>query len=147
MKELMMIQKMWSEDCIIVSNLEDATRQTPMLHSKYLSLLSEAKITLKRVEFEQKRLLKDKWLYYTGKMTQEEMLAKGWQFDPFNGLRVMKTDMEYYYNSDIDIQASIEKINYWKTVIDTLQEIIENIKWRHQTIGNIIKWKVFESGG
>ena len=25
-------------------------------------------------------------------------------------------------------------------------QIIENLKWRHQTISNIIKWKQFESG-
>jgi len=32
-------------------------------------------------------------------------------------------------------------------MIDTLSEIVNNLNWRHQTIGNMIKWKVFEAGG
>lgn len=147
MKELNMIHKMWGEDSAIGSKLDEASQQTPALHAKYLRLLSEAKMKHKYLELNQKKLLKDKWLYYNGKMTREEISARGWEFDPFDGLKVMKTDMDHYYDSDSDIQKSIEEIAYWKIVIDTLSEILENIKWRHQTIGNIIKWKVFESGG
>ena len=58
----------------------------------------------------------------------------------------MKGDMDHYYNSDPEIQKSEEKVEYWKTVISTLQEIVDNVKWRHQTIGNIIRWKQFEAG-
>lgn len=147
MKELNMIHKMWGEDSVIGGKLDEASQQTPALHAKYLRLLSEAKMKHKYLELNQKKLLKDKWLYYNGKMTREEISARGWEFDPFDGLKVMKTDMDHYYDSDSDIQKSIEEIAYWKIVIDTLSEILENIKWRHQTIGNIIKWKVFESGG
>ena len=53
--------------------------------------------------------------------------------------------MEHYYNSDPEIQKSEEKIEYYKTVIETLSEIINNLNWRHQTIGNIIKWKLNSS--
>ena len=94
-----------------------------------------------------KNLLKDKWLYYNGKMDREQIAAKGWIPDPFDGLKIMKGDMDRYYDSDPDIQQTVENIAAWKNVIDTLSEIMENIKWRHQTIGNIIKWKAFESGG
>ena len=54
--------------------------------------------------------------------------------------------MEHYYDSDPEIQKSEETVQYWKTVIDTLTEIVSNLNWRHQTIGNIIRWKQFESG-
>jgi len=54
--------------------------------------------------------------------------------------------MNYYYDADPEIQKSEEKIQYYKTVLEALQEIIDNLKWRHQTIGNIIKWRQFESG-
>ena len=138
---------MWSEDCkISQTKLDETSRVTPMLHAKYLELLSNTKLMLKRAEFAQKGLLKDKWLYYNGKMSQEELADKGWEPDPFNGLKILKGEMEYYYDSDPDIQKSEEKIQYYKTVIETLTEIINNINWRHQTIGNMIKWKQFESG-
>ena len=70
---------MWEKDSVIGSKLDEASRVTPNLHSKYLTLLSENKLQLKRAEFSQKSLLKDKWLYYNGKMSQEDMLEKGWE--------------------------------------------------------------------
>ena len=148
MQQLNLILDMWQKDCKIEpQHLDKSSAQTPILHAKYIQLLAEAKQQHKRAEFAQKNLLKDKWLYYNGKMTDDEIKARGWSFDPFNGLKIMKGEMDYYYDSDTDIQKSIETIHNWKTVIDTLSEIIDNLKWRHQTIGNMIKWRQFESGG
>tara|TARA_Y100000004_G_scaffold130961_2_gene147725 strand:- start:144 stop:560 length:417 start_codon:yes stop_codon:yes gene_type:complete len=137
---------MWAEDSQIKMQLDESSRETPKLHAKYLELLSTTKLMLKRTEFQQKVLLKEKWLYYNGKMSQEDVVEKGWNPDPFDGLKILKGEMDYYYDSDPEIQKSEEKIQYYKTVIDTLEQIISNLNWRHQTIGNIIKWKQFESG-
>jgi len=147
MIDLKKVHEMWQNDSNIDNNqLDETSRQTPKLHSKYLQLWSTAKLELRRTEFEQKKLLKEKWLYYNGKMDQETLSQKGWNPDPFDGLKILKGEMDYYYDSDPEIQKSEEKIQYWKTVIETLTEIIDNLKWRHQTISNIIKWKQFESG-
>ena len=147
MIDLKKVHEMWQHDSNIDNNqLDETSRQTPKLHSKYLQLWSTAKLELRRTEFEQKKLLKEKWLYYNDKMDQETLSQKGWNPDPFDGLKVLKGEMDYYYDSDPEIQKSEEKIQYWKTVIETLTEIIDNLKWRHQTISNIIKWKQFESG-
>ena len=147
MIDLNQVHEMWQKDSVIDNHsLDDTSRNTPKLHSKYLQMWSEAKLSLKRAEFEQKKLLKDKWLYYNGKMDRETLEEKGWEPDPFDGLKVLKGELDYYYDSDPEIQKSEEKIQYWKTVIETLTEIIDNLKWRHQTISNIIKWKQFESG-
>lgn len=138
---------MWAKDCVIDPNeLDKSSREQPILHAKYLELLSTYKLQLKRAEFSQKSLLKDKWLYYNGKMDQQRVQELGWEIDPFDGLKVLKGELDYYYDSDPEIQKSEEKIQYFKTVIDTLTDIINNINWRHQTISNIIKWKQFESG-
>lgn len=147
MIELNEILSMWENDCKINSmKLDDTSRDTPNLHAKYLRYLTEVKLQLKRAELKQKSLLKDKWLYYNGKMSQEELEEKGWDPDPFNGLKVMKGEMDHYYDSDPEIQKSEELIEYWKTTRDTLTDIIDNIKWRHQTIRNMIAWRQFESG-
>jgi hypothetical protein len=146
--DLKMILDMWSSDCVIgQTSLDESSRQTPLLHAKYLELLSTAKLRLKKAEQEQKVLLKDKWLYYNGKMDQTEIEEKGWKPDPFDGLKILKGEMDYYYDSDPEIQHSVEKIEYIKTTIDTLNEILNNVNWRHQTISNMIKWRIFESGG
>ena len=147
MIDLKKVHEMWQKDSIISNaQLDETSRNTPQLHAKYLQIWSTAKLELRRAEFEQKKLLKDKWLYYNGKMDQKTIEEKGWLPDPFDGLKVIKGEMNYYYDSDPEIQKSEERIQYWKTVVETLSEIIDNLKWRHQTIGNIIKWKQFESG-
>ena len=138
----------WSIECVIDKvSLDETSRQTPVLHAKYLQLLTHAKLMLKRAEASQKVLLKNKWLYYNGKMDQSEIEEKGWKPDPFDGLKILKGEMDYYYDSDPEIQHSVEKIEYIKTIIDTLNEILNNVNWRHQTISNMIKWRIFESGG
>lgn len=146
--QLEQVLEMWSEDSQLPrDNLDEVSRGTPALHAKYLTLLSQAKLRLKKAEMDQKTLLKKKWLYYNGKMSEEELKATGWDFDPLNGLKVMKGEMDYYYDSDKEIQESELKIQYLNTLIDTLKEIVNNLNWRHQTIGNMIRWKVFEAGG
>ena len=147
MIDLKSIHDMWKQDCIINEmKLDESSRQTPILHAKYLELLSTVKLQMKRSEFSQKTLLKQKWLYYNGKMDQDQIAEMDWDPDPFNGLKILKGEMDYYYDSDPEIQKSEEKIQYYKTVIDTLTEIMNNINWRHQTIKNIIEWKKFQSG-
>ena len=138
---------MWQKDSIIDNaRLDETSRQTPALHSKYLQLWSTAKLELKRAEFDQKKLLKDKWLYYNGKMDQETIKEKNWIADPFDGLKILKGEMDYYYDADPHIQEAQAKIELYKTQVETFKEILENIKWRHQTIKNMIEWRKFTSG-
>ena len=147
MKTLEEVLAAWEIDSKLPkSNLDEASRGTPSLHAKYLSVLAQTKLRLRKAEMDQKSLLKLKWLWYNGKMDQEQIKTLDWEFDPLNGLKVMKGEMDYYYDSDTEIQASEMKIQYLKTTIDTLTEIVSNLNWRHQTIGNMIKWRVFEAG-
>jgi c-di-GMP-related signal transduction protein len=138
----------WQKDCEISQHqLDEVSRLTPSLHAKYLQYLAFAKLQLKRSENKQKTLLKQKFLYYNGKMSQEEVLATGWDLDPLNGLRMLKGEMEYYYDADPEIQKSEERLIYHKTLIETLKDIVDTLKWRHQTVRNMIQWRMFEAGG
>jgi len=146
--DLNSVLEMWKEDCKIEEfKLDETSRHTPSLHAKYLEIRSLTKLKMQESELEQKSLLKNKWLYYNGKMDQEMIQSLGWDFDPFDGLKVLKGDMDYYYDADTDIQKSEAKIAYYKTMLDTLDEIINNLKWRHSTIKNMIDWRRFEAGG
>ena len=42
------ILEMWSEDCKIEGSLDESSRHTPMLHAKYLQMLTTAKLLLRR---------------------------------------------------------------------------------------------------
>tara|TARA_Y100001937_G_scaffold122177_1_gene182122 strand:+ start:1224 stop:1670 length:447 start_codon:yes stop_codon:yes gene_type:complete len=147
MNNLEDILEMWKKDSVIDEmNLDETSRQSAKLHGKYLELLSVNRIRLKKAELDFKVLLKDKWLHYNGKMSKEEMDSRGWDYDPLGGLTVLKGDMDYYYDSDPIIQKAQTKIKYLEEVVDTLKEILENIKWRHQNIKNMIEWRKFTSG-
>ena len=141
------ILKLWEVDSVIDEiNLDETSVKGASLHSKYLELYSIAKLNLKKKELSMAHLRKDKWLYYNGKMDENALKSKGWEPDPFGGLKILKGEMDHYYDSDPEIQRSEEKIAYLKTVIETLNEIVNNLNWRHQTIGNMIRWKQFEAG-
>ena len=138
----------WKEDSLIKEGqLDKNSMDTPKMHAKYLEYLSLTKLRLKKAEFSQKSLLKDKWLWYNGKMDEETMKLKNWSPDPFNGLKVLKGDLEkYYYDADKEIQESEIRIQYLKTTVETLESIMNNLNWRHTTIGNIIRWRQLEAG-
>ena len=138
----------WKKDCEIDDmELDKSSRETPKLHAKYVELLSMAKLQKQRKEMEFKKLLKDKFMWYNGKLDKKAMDDKGWEYDPFDGMtKPLKSDMDYFYEADPQIQALQSQIEYWKTMIDTLSEIVSNITWRHQNISNMIKWRQFTSG-
>jgi hypothetical protein len=54
--------------------------------------------------------------------------------------------MDKFYDSDPIIQEQQAKIQYLEEVCATLKEILENVKWRHQNIKNMIEWRKFTSG-
>ena len=138
----------WQKDCEIPQHqLDEVSRQTPSLHAKYLHHLAFAKLQFKRSENKQKTLLKQKFLYYNGKMSQEDLLESGWDLDPLNGLRILKGEMDLYYDADPEIQKSEERLVYYKTLIETLKDIVDTLRWRSNTIKNMIDFRRFEAGG
>ena len=142
------ILEMWKNDGQIDElKLDDTTIRMARIHSKYLELLTIAKMTRKKYDLEYKTLLKDKWLYYNGKLSKDQIDAFKWQYDPFGGLnKPLKGDMNYYYDADTDIQRAQALLEVQKIQVETIEEIMSTIRWRHQNIGNIIKWRSFEAG-
>ncbi len=147
MNNLQQILEMWKKDGVIDEvNLDETSRDSAKLHGKYLELLSVNRMKLKKAELDFKVVLRDKWLHYNGKMPKEDIDARGWDYDPLGGLTVLKGDMDRYYDSDPLIQEWQAKIQYLEELCSTLKEILENIKWRHQNIKNMIEWRKFTSG-
>ena len=141
------ILELWKKDSVIDDmKLDEASRESAKLHSKYLELHSVARLKLKKLELDFKPILRDKFMHYNGKLSQEEMDSKSWDYDPLDGLTVLKGDMDKFYDADPVIQEHQSKMIYLQEVCDTLKEILDNVKWRHQTIKNMIEWRKFTSG-
>jgi hypothetical protein len=141
------IMEMWKKDSEIDRlKLDESSRVTPNLHAKYLEMLTKTKLEKKFLEGQLDVMFKNKWLYYSGKMDVDQVRKLGWDPDPTNGLRVLKGDMDYFYRSDSDMQKLNSKIDLAQAIIETLEEIINNLRWRHSTIKNMIDWHRFTNG-
>ena len=141
------ILEMWKKDSVIDDmHLDEASRDSAKLHSKYLELHSISRLKLKKLELEFKPLLRDKFLHYGGKLSKIELEQKGWEYDPLKGLTVLKGDLDKWYDADPLIQEHQAKLAHQEELVNVLKEILDNIKWRHQNIKNIIEWRKFTSG-
>jgi hypothetical protein len=141
------LKAQWVNDCEIDDiELDTASLEVPKLHAKYQDLLTSKILVLKNYQTKYNTLLKDKWLWFNGKMDDDTIRELGWEPDPFNGLKIMKNDMQIFFNADKDLQELNAKIEYLKVTVDFLKECMQNITWRHQTIKNTIDWRKFMAG-
>lgn len=115
----------------------------PQLHSKYLNFLTDERLCLSKMRHDLSVLLRCKWEYYTGKMSQEELLVRGWE--PF-ALKVLRNDLDLYLESDADLAKLRMKIDYQNEKIALLEEIIKELNNRHWKIRNAIEWRKFTNG-
>ena len=138
---------MWKSDCPIDDiELDASSLEVPKLHAKYSELLSDKKLEVIRFERQMKELNKDKWLWYGGKMSKDKIEENNWDYDPFGGLTVLKSDYDKFTGADKEIQDLNDKLEYLRVTVDSLSDIVSQITWRHQTIKNIIEWRKFMAG-
>ena len=134
----------WKQDCEIDDiELDKSSLELPKLHAKYSEYLTDAVVRHKNLQLKYSMLLKDKWLWFNGKMDEETIKEKGWSDDPFDGLKIMKNDMQIFFNADKDLSDLKLKVEYLTECVDTLKEILNIITWRHQSIKNAIDWLKF----
>jgi len=122
------------------TELDLESLKTPQLHNKYLKHLTKFKLMLSRAETEYNTMKKDKWEYYTGKAPAEVYAEK-----PFD-LKILRTDIDKYLESDTDLQKAKQKVDYLDTTVDFLDRTIRQIANRGFTIKNAIDWRKFTSG-
>ena len=109
MENLEQVLKFWEKD-VEMDQTEPGKEllRIPILHNKYLSILTKHKIASKKAHFDYLRMRKIKWEYYTGKMSQEELQEYGW--DPFQF--TLKSDISTYLEADTDLIKLLEKKVY-----------------------------------
>lgn len=115
----------------------------PQLHGKYLNFLLDERLALSQIQADSATVLRTKWEYYTGKMSREEMEAKGWE--PFT-LKILRQDLDLYIDSDTDVVRSRQKVLYQREKIALLEEIVKELNNRHWKIRNCIDWMKFKNG-
>ena len=122
------------------TELDTESTKIPLLHNKYLQHYNKFSLLLKKAEYEHKVMQRQKWEYYTGKAPQQVYAEK-----PFN-LKILKTDIDKYMESDPELVKLKQKVEYVSTVIDFLESTIKQISNRGFQIKNAIDWRKFTSG-
>ena len=122
--------------------LDIESLRIPALHTKYLQLLTENSLKLKKANGELSVLKRNKWIYYTGKAPEEVYKEKG----DFPLKLKTKDEERTFIEADEDIQKKKTEVEYYETVVDYLQEIVRQIGQRNFQIKNAIEWRKFEAG-
>lgn len=139
------LQEAWVEDSKI-NEMElgrEATR-VPTLHAKYLTYLSNAKLKLRKAESDYFNVRRLKYRYYRGELTEEELEEHNWV--QWQGNKPLKNEMDEFLQCDEDLNNFIDKIEYLKTVIYTLEQIIRSLNSRTWDIKSAIEWNKFTNG-
>ena len=122
--------------------LDIESLRIPSLHSKYLQLLTEHSLLLKKTQGEYAVLKRNKWIYYTGKASDDVYKEKG----DFPLKLKTKDDEKTFIEADEEVRELKGKVEYYETVVDYLQEIVRSISNRSFQIKNAIEWRKFEAG-
>ena len=143
MKKLRELQAESKEDLVIPDDedLHQQSYKNQVIKPKWLDYKSEYRLQLFWFKSEHKRMYREKWEYYGGKADAKVYVAK-----PFD-LRVLKTDLGVYINSDEDIIEIENKIALSETTLEFIEGIIKSIDNRGWDIRNSQDWKKFVAGG
>ena len=120
--------------------LDTESLRNQELYSKYLQIKTNFELLLYRAKGDYKVLYREKWEYYGGKAD-----AKVYANKPFD-LKVLKSDLSIYIESDEDIIAAEHKITYLETTVKYIDGVLRSIQSRGWDIKNAISWKSFEAG-
>lgn len=139
------LQSSWEQDSKIdETNLGKESSKIPTLHAKYLNLLTSSKLSLRKAEAEYLKVRKKKFKYYRGEMSLQELNDEGWE--QFQGTKPLKNEMDEFLSFDDDLISLQDKIEYFKTVIFQLEQIIRSINSRTWDIKNSIEWLKWTNG-
>jgi hypothetical protein len=114
----------------------------PVIHSKYNKYLSLHKMSKARRAAELSTLQKKKYLYYSGKMTQEEMTELGWE--PFRFL--LKSDLSVFMDSDDDLQKIGAIIAFHDECVSFCTYVMKELNNRTWQMKEWMAWERFERG-
>jgi len=138
------IEKEWEKDCEINPvELDKSALEIPLLHNKYLKIYNKVRLDILQLEDKMADEVKLKTLYYSGKLSKEELDDAG--LEPFP-IKVLRNDIKTYLESDQAVKRFNNKIEYSRVVLDYLKSIIDSINKRNFSIKAAIDWRKFTSG-
>ena len=139
------IQTEWKNDSKINQlELGDEAVRTPNLHAKYLTVLSNIKLQLRKAESDYNNMRRLKYRYYRGELSSSDL--EKLNLPQYMGNKPLKNEMDEFLTCDLDLNTLTDKIEYYKTVVFTLEQILRSINSRTWDIKSAIEWNKFTNG-
>lgn len=139
------LQEEWTKDSPInETNLGSEAARVPLLHSKYIGYLGKVRLQLRKAESDYYNTRRKKYKYYRGEMSRDELEEEGWV--QFQGNKPLKNEMDEFLQCDGDLIELQDKVEYFKTVQYTLEQIIRSLNSRTWDIKSSIEWVKFTNG-
>jgi hypothetical protein len=139
------IHQMWEQDSVIDDNhLGEASTETAKVHSKYIKLMVGVKLKLTKARGDYNLLRKNKFRYYRGELSREELQQLGWE--QYQLIKPLKNEMDEFLQGDQDLINLIARVEYLETMGYLLEGILGQIKARDWQLKNGIEWKKFLAG-
>lgn len=138
--------EMWKQDSTINQTaIPNELCRSPLLHSKYLEIYMYTKAKLISSE---KNYNKMKWkrrVYYKGEMTQDELIAQGW--DQYQGLKLSSAEFNALVEYDTILTEYKEKVEYYNSFVKGIEYILKQIQSRDWILRTLVDFNKFSSGG
>jgi Recombination, repair and ssDNA binding protein UvsY len=137
------VMKQWEKDSEV--DITEPGREIiriPILHNKYNKYLSLHNLSAKKAEIEFAKMKKLKWLYYTGKLDQDELDKLGWE--PFRF--TLKSDIGVYLDADDDLNKLKRKHAYHEEAASFCTNVMKEISNRTWQLKEYIGWEKFVQG-
>lgn len=144
------IKKEWEEDSYVEfefknknysADLGKISMEIPFQHNKYLNHYTDLSQIKTSLEFEVRKLVREKREYYSG-----EAEAKVYAEKPFGSSIKTADKMKVYLESDDDIINQEAKIKYIDQMLYFLDNVLKMISQRNYHVKNAIEWEKFING-
>jgi len=140
------ILKSWAEDKKIdEARIQGELLNIPMLHGKYLEILSDHRIRAQKAKFDHIRMKKIRKEYFSGTLDKETLDEYGW--DQFE-LRIgTKGNIDLYLDSDDILIKLLEKKVYHDECVFVCEMILKELGSRTYALREWLQHERFLAGG
>jgi hypothetical protein len=139
------IHDLWAADNETpVVQFDLSINAVPLMHAKYLRLMSAEKMLLRKMEEDRRELVKLKHDWFRGTLSSDELKEQGWE--P-NRLSILKSDIPMHMDADKDIINLNLKLAVQQEKVDVLEQIIRHISNRGYLLSTMLSWEKFKVGG
>jgi len=123
------------------ADLAQVALDIPFCHNKYLNHYTDISQIKTSLEFEFRKLVRDKREYYGG-----ESDAKVYAEKPFGGRISTQDKMKVYVESDDEVINLEAKIRYLDQMLHWLDQVMKQISNRGFQVKSAIEWEKFING-